>query len=189
MSPEIMHITRNENDYNLPILFQNYLSLEKEIQKRTKQISEHFCKECPSKCCKEEMCRESIESKFLYILIKKQNVDYDRQKGWIGPSGCRLNYGRPLVCYEFFCERILRNNNFRASNIQQIIKEFISIGNRAYGNTHLICIDNLKTISIRKIAKINGEIKRLTNKLVNEPIQTVADDTKLGKSLKSALDS
>ena len=155
----------NEYDYKLAILFHNYSSLEKEIQKRTKQISEYFCKKCSSTCCKEEICRESIESRFLHILIKKQNVDYDRQKGWIGPSGCSLNYGRPLVCYEFFCERILRNNNFRASNIQKIIKEFISIGNRAYGNTHLICIDNLKTISIRKIVKINCEIKGLINKL------------------------
>jgi hypothetical protein len=169
----------NGNDYKLPILFQKYLSLEKDIQKRTKQISEHFCKECTSKCCKEEMCRESIESKFLYILIEKQNVDYDRQKGWIGPSGCRLNYGRPLVCYEFFCERILFNNNFRASDIQQIIKEFISIGNRAYGNTHLICIDNLKTISKRKIVKINSKIKGLINKLANDPMQTAAYDMEL----------
>jgi hypothetical protein len=172
MTKKLDHQIMDGNDNKLPILFQKYSSLEKEIQKRTKEISEHFCKECPSKCCKEEMCRESIESKFLYILTEKQNVDYDRQKGWIGPSGCRLNYGRPLVCYEFFCERILSNNNFRASNIQQIIKEFISIGNRAYGNTHLICIDNLKTISRKKIVKINSKIGGLINKLANDSMQT-----------------
>jgi len=161
----------NRNNNKLPILFQKYSFLEKEIQKRTK-ISEHFCKECPAICCKEEMCSESIESKFLYMLIEKQNIDYDRQKGWLGPSGCRLNYGRPLVCYEFFCDRILSDKNFRASNTQQIIREFISIGSRAYGNTHLICIDNLRIIHRNKIKTINTKIEGLINRLVNNPIQT-----------------
>lgn len=152
-------------------VFQTYSSLEKEIQKRTNQISSHFCNRCPSKCCKEEICRESVESTFLSILVEKQNIEYDRQNGWISPSGCRLNYGRPLVCYEFFCEDIVRSKNFQSSNIQRIIKEFISIGKRAYGNTHLICIDNLKTISQIKIAKINYKLKELMNKLAVHSMQ------------------
>ena len=158
----------NTKDINLKILIQNYSSLEKVIQKRIKQISEHFCRECPSKCCKEEMCRESIESRFLYLVNKKQNDDYDFLNGWIGSSGCKLVYGRPLVCYEFFCEKILSDNNFRASNIQQIIREFISIGARAYGNTHLICVDDLKKMSKEKIVKINTKIEGLISKLADE---------------------
>jgi hypothetical protein len=86
---------------------------------------------------------------------------------------CR--YGKPLVCYEFFCEQILINKNFQASNIQQTIKEFILIGNRAYGNTHLICVDNLSSISPKKIFKISYQIGKLMEKLANE---TVAPDRK-----------
>jgi len=154
-------------DNLLSTLFHNYLSLEKEIQKKTTQISSPFCKQCTAICCKEEICRETVESTFLSMLIQQQDMNYDRRKGWIGLRGCRLDYGRPLVCYEFFCERILGSSDFRASNIQQIIKEFVSIGNKAYGNTHLICIYNLKTISEKKIVKLNHRIEGLMDKLVS----------------------
>ena len=167
-----MHEEAQSTYQLLRILSKNYLSLEKEIQKRTHQLSNPYCTQCSTICCSEEMCRESIESPFLSILIQKQNMDYDPQNGWLSPIGCRLNYGRPLVCYEFFCQRILDSHNFRASNIQWIIKEFISIGNRAYGNTHLICIDNLKTISQKKMVKMNNKIKQLMNTLDRECIDT-----------------
>ena len=162
MNPQLM----NGNDYRLLLaLFQTYSSLEKEIQKRTNQISNHFCDRCLSRCCKEEICRESVESVFLSVLVGKQDIEYDCQNGWMSPSGCRLNYGRPLVCYEFFCEEIVKSGDFQLSNIKQIIKEFISVGKRAYGNTHLICIDNLETMSKIKIARINYKMKELMNKL------------------------
>lgn len=102
------------------------------------------------------------------MLAEKQSIDYDRQKGWIGPKGCRREYGRPLVCYEYFCDRILNSDNFRKSNILPIIKEFVSMGNKAYGNTHLICIYDLNIISKNKIVKINGKIEDLMNKLAND---------------------
>jgi len=162
----------NGNGYRLLLtLFQNYSSLEKEIQERTHQISNHFCNKCLSKCCKEKICRESIESTFLSILVEKQDVEYDRKSGWISPSGCRLNYGRPLVCYEFFCEEIVMSSNFQASNIQQIIKEFISIGKRAHRNTHLICVDNLRIISLKKIVEFNDKTVKLMSTLANQSMQ------------------
>ena len=59
LNPQLM----NGNDYRLLLaLFQTYSSLEKEIQKRTNQTSNHFCSRCLSRCCKEEICRESVES-------------------------------------------------------------------------------------------------------------------------------
>jgi len=161
-------------DFNsLSNLIHSYISLEKEILKRVGDISNTFCVKCPTKCCEEKICRESVESQFLSRLIKLQHVEYDEKNGWMGPYGCRLDYGRPLVCYAFFCEQILASNNFRASNIQQAVKEFTSIGNRAYGNTHLICVDNLSLISSKKIFKINNNILNLKKKLAN---QTAATD-------------
>ncbi|MBW1834018.1 MAG: hypothetical protein JRI62_04280 [Deltaproteobacteria bacterium] len=166
----------NGKDFNpLLSLFYTYLSLEKEILKRVSKISNPFCFKCQTKCCEEKICRESVESPFLSSLIKFQNIQYDQKNGWMSPQGCRLDYGKPLVCYEFFCEQILINKNFQASNIQQTIKEFILIGNRAYGNTHLICVDNLSSISPKKIFKISYQIGKLMEKLANE---TVAPDRK-----------
>ena len=166
----------NGKDFNpLLSLFHSYISLEKEIVKKVSDISNTFCFKCPTKCCEEKICRESVESQFLSSLIKLQNIQYNKKNGWMSPYGCRLDYGRPLVCHEFFCEQILVSKNIQASNIQQAVKEFISIGNRAYGNTHLICVDNLSLISPKKIFKISNQIWKLMEKLAN---QTVAPDRK-----------
>ena len=155
-------------DFN-PIfgLFHTYIALEKEIIKRVSEVSKPFCLKCQTKCCEEEICRESVESQFLSCLIKLQTIQYDPKNGWISSQGCRLDYGRPLVCCEFFCNEILNNKNFQALNFQQVIKEFVNIGNRAYGNTHLICVDNLKKISTRKLLEITNRTWKLMVKLTN----------------------
>ena len=92
------------NDFGgrLSKLFDDYISLEKEIQKLIFPISHYFCRGCLGNCCRAEICKESIESTFLSILTEKQRIRFDNQNGWLGPLGCRLDYGRPLVCYEFF---------------------------------------------------------------------------------------
>ena len=162
---KLKHQIMNGVDCNLANLLDRYASLEKEVQKFIYQVSIHFCGKCSSKCCKEEICRESIESSFLSKLIEKQRSRYDTQNGWTSPSGCRLDYGRPLVCYEFFCESILRSYLFNAANIQKIINDFASVGNKAHGNTHLLCIDNLGIISPTKIKRVIYKISLVMNKM------------------------
>jgi len=136
-----------------------YIALEKELQKLIHQVTDPFCSKCRGECCKEEICKESIESSFLAILIKKQQIQYDSRSGWLGASGCRLEFGRPLVCYEFFCEDVLKKALFKASHIQAIISDFVSVGKNAHGNTHLICVENLDRLSSTKIEKIYDNIR------------------------------
>ena len=150
---------------NLANLFDEYISLEIEIQKFILPISQSFCRKCLGNCCRAEICKESIQSTFLSILTEKQRIRFDQQSGWLGPLGCRLDYGRPLVCYDFFCEDILKSHFFQTSDIQTIIKGFISIGNMAYGNTHLLCIHNLDSLSSNKINKILHKIAWVSNKM------------------------
>ena len=145
-------------------LFAGYIYLEKEIQKLIYQVSIRFCTNCSSKCCREEICKESVESAFLSKLVEKQKIRYDTKNGWLSSSGCKLDYGRPLVCYEYFCEDILKSSLFKAANIQKIINEFASVGNKAYGNTHLLCIDNLNIISSAKIDKMIHKINLVLKK-------------------------
>ncbi len=167
----------NEKDINpLLSLFHSYISIEKEILKRVRDISNTFCFKCPTNCCEEKICRESLESQFLSSLVKLQNIEYDPKNGWMGPYGCRLDYGRPLVCHEFFCEQVLVSKKIEASNIQQAVKEFISIGNRAYGNTHLICVDNLSLISPKKIFKISSQIWELMEKSADKANEALPPD-------------
>ena len=134
----------NDTDARLNNLIDLYIELEKKIKNLVHPFNRQFCAPCAEKCCKEEYCRESIDSPFLLKLIAKQGISYDKQKGWLSPSGCRLAYGRPLVCYDFFCDAISNSNDFKTSKIQAVIKEFVATGNRARGNTHLICIENIE---------------------------------------------
>ncbi len=158
----------NGVDCRLANLLTIYVCIEKEIQKLIYQTSFHFCKECSSRCCKEEICRESIESAFLSILVEKQKNQYDTKNGWISPLGCSLDYGRPLVCYQFFCEEILESYLFKKASIHKIINEFASVGNKANGNTHLLCINNLTIISSTKIKKMINKFNLLMKKMANQ---------------------
>lgn len=146
-------------------LFQCYISIEKEILKKIREITHPICAACRKRCCEEKMCRESIESPFLRHLVDLQHLQYDCQKGWIGRDGCRLNYGRPPVCHEFFCNRILADEKFRKADIQPLLKAFISAGNRAHGNAHLICVPDLRVISSRKLLKLRSKMELLELKL------------------------
>jgi len=148
-------------------LLDGYASLEKKIQKMIYPVVNHYCNKCISRCCREEICKESIESSFLSVLIEKQRIPYDTKNGWISLSGCRLGFGRPKVCYEFFCEDILKSDLLIPAYILEIIKDFSLIGNKAYGNIHLLCIENLEIISSKKIDKMIHKICILMNKVAN----------------------
>jgi len=140
-------------------LIKNYILLEKKLQKKINDLCKPFCSKCANPCCKEVFCRESIDSSFLYILIKKQDVKYDN--GWIGSHGCRLSYGRPPVCYEFFCGEVTEKEHLKGAQVVQEIKRFISAGNKACGNEHLICVNDLSKISEQKIQKSIKSIKAI----------------------------
>ena len=139
-------------------LFDRYVLLEKQIQQLMDPLSRPYCRRCTAVCCREEMCRESIESAFLSVLVQMQKIRYNRQNGWLGNAGCRLAYGRPLVCYEFFCEDILHSESFQNAPVRHIVREFVSLGNRVYGNAHLICISDLDILSVRKMDKLLNKI-------------------------------
>lgn len=152
---------------NLRDMFDRYIRLEKEIQKLIHPLSQLHCSKCSGKCCSEQICKESTESVFLSMLVERQIVQYDNRNGWIGTSGCRLEYGRPLVCYEFFCENITNSSFFKTSNIQTIINDFGSIGKNAHSNIHLICLDDLHVLSTKKIEKIYNKVNLMIHMMAN----------------------
>lgn len=157
-----------ENNILFSNVIKNYIKLENLIQGLINYISGEQCKNCLSICCKEEICRETISSYFLSLVVKKsQCIEYDYMNGWVSNEGCRLKNGRPLVCYEFFCNKLLIHTNHQMESIKSIIKEFILLGNKSHGNKHLICIDDLSRISRTKLLKINEKITLLITKTAN----------------------
>ena len=146
----------------------SYITLEREIQELVHPVIYPFCSTCKGACCKEEICIESTDSPFLAILNKRQKIQYDGKSGWLSTSGCRLEFGRPLVCYEFFCEDVLNSALFKTTGIQEIINDFVAIGKNAYGHTHLICVENLDCLSSSKIKKINDNLCLLLERTIKK---------------------
>jgi hypothetical protein len=97
-------------------------------------------------------------------LVERQGVEYDRHSGWLNSNGCKLAYGKPYVCYLFFCEEIEKDELYKNSNIKFLIKDFLSIGNRAYGNEHLICVDDIQRITDTKIEIMNLRMMKILGK-------------------------
>ncbi len=154
--------------FKMSEFIEAYRELEGEIGKRIYAVSHQFCQKCSQRCCKEVMCRESLESSFLRSLGSAQQETYDEQHGWLGNDGCRLKYGRPLVCHEFFCDEILNSSSDEMSAVRQLVAEFVAIGKRAHRGAHLICIESLEKIPATKIEKMICSITQLMNRLRNQ---------------------
>ena len=157
---------------NLADLLDRYVGLEREIQSLISPLVRRYCEVCAGTCCRIDICKESIESEFLALLVAKQGIRYDDRNGWLGPDGCRLEYGRPPVCYEFFCDDITANKSFQALQIQKITREFVSIGNKVYGHTHLLCITDLDILSPKKIDRLCYKISSAMNKIAQTTLLT-----------------
>ncbi len=152
---------------NLNTFIDKYVAIEKAIQQLVCPLSQRYCAVCTGKCCREEFCKESVESTFLSVLVAKQKIRYDDSNGWLSSNGCRLAYGRPLVCYDFFCDDILHVNSTKTGRILALIKDFVSLGNRAHGAAHLLCIDDLDILKPKKIEKLCCKASLILDKLAD----------------------
>jgi hypothetical protein len=159
---------KNINDkILLSTLIDLYMQVESRLQQRIHEIANGLCHTCNGRCCREEICRESILSPFLSPIVGKQAADYDAQKGWASSQGCRLHCGRPLVCYDFFCDTVKTQSVFIASGIERIIKDFMHIGDRSLGNCHLVCVNDVKRISTAKLTRIHLKLESLQQALTH----------------------
>jgi hypothetical protein len=106
------------------------------------------CARCTSVCCKEPLCRESIDSDFLRFVLGARVDDYSVRDGWhAAGAGCRLSHGRPLVCYEFFCEQF---DPHAVSTLRQLSRAFKTVYARALAGQHILVVDDISRISTHK---------------------------------------
>jgi len=97
-----------------------------------------------------------MESAFLSSLLEEQGVtenDMDHRYGWLNHQGCSLKYGRPPICYAFFCDELLaRLPDEEARYAARMLGRLMHyIGKDAVGGWHLVEIMNkedLKKIQI-----------------------------------------
>lgn len=88
---------------SLKTYIEQYIELELGMRELVNRKGNSICGECTQICCDIIICEEAIKSPFLK-LVHRQASQFNDQKGFLSPTGCTLEKGRPSVCYEYFCD-------------------------------------------------------------------------------------
>jgi len=147
-------------------ILQDYAAFEAEVRVFSSGLWFQWCSNCREVCCKSVYCRETFESPFLFLLLKRHShpISYGTQQDWLGEAGCKLAFGRPPVCYEFLCATILeaRQPGIHRYAMVVLSKLMSHIGKKALGSKHLIEImdpDDLKKIRYSRFQKRLSEAR------------------------------
>ena len=117
------------------------------------------CARCTSVCCREVMCRESVDSDFLRFLLGSRVDGYSVSDGWLVPgSGCRLSFGRPLVCYEYFCEQFDAQD---ASELRQLSRALKKLYANVYAGQHMLVVEDISRIAANRLSHVLGRLENL----------------------------
>ena len=128
-------------------LLMPYAELERSVNHRMKELFSETCGMCTACCCRADICEEAMESAFLSKLLEKQGLsanDMDDRYGWLDINGCSLEYGRPPICYAYFCDQLLTRLPDDESRLSaRVLGQLMDhIGRNALGDLHLVEIKN-----------------------------------------------
>jgi hypothetical protein len=87
-----------------------YAELERSVGRLMTEWCGESCGLCTACCCRADICEEALQSAFLAHLLQEQGLsdsEPDERYGWLDLHGCSLAYGRPPVCYAYFCDELL----------------------------------------------------------------------------------
>lgn len=128
-----------------------YAELEGSIRTLMTELFSDTCGMCTACCCRADICEEATGSAFLSLLLKKQGLaeqDMDEKYGWLDLHGCSLEYGRPPICYAYYCDQLLSRlpddeSRFSARILGNLMQH---IGENALGGWHLVEIMDSKDL-------------------------------------------
>ena len=127
---------------DLDKIIKRYVAFEIRVGERITELCSPHCRHCKSICCKSDFCREALESPFLSLIRERfpASAPYSEKQGWLTPKGCVLRVGRPPVCYEFFCNRIIsaQPSAQDRKNLEQLGFLISRMGKNALGSRHLV---------------------------------------------------
>jgi hypothetical protein len=130
-----------------------HIEIEHYLQQLAAHSSSNECSTCTNVCCREEFCRESKTSDFLRFILGDKIVDYHEKNGWLDKSsGCTITYGRPFVCYEFFCSQFPENSE--SKKLQEQSKRFSRLYAKVFRNKHILEIDDIESIPEKKLQSL-----------------------------------
>ncbi len=129
-----------------------YTGLEARIRVRMIELFSGTCGICTACCCRADICEEVIQSAFLSLLLEKQGrapTDMDDRFGWLDLNGCSLEYGRPPVCYAYYCDELLaRLPDEDTRWVARILGRLMDyIGENAIDGVHLVEIEDADVLA------------------------------------------
>jgi len=152
-------MSQRESHNYLHTLKDVHIAIEGILQQITSIQTGKSCSKCDNVCCNVDICRESIESDFLRFILGPEITKYRDDTGWHMPEiGCRLEFGRPLICYEYLCSKV---KNKRIDEPVQISRKIISIYSNVFAKKHILEIDDVNKIKPYKLKQIIDELKTL----------------------------
>jgi hypothetical protein len=123
-------------------IVEPYIELETSIRELMIALFSESCAMCTACCCRADVCEETTASAFLSLLLDHQKLtdeQMDDRYGWLDVHGCMLGYGRPPVCYTYFCDDLLVDLPDDESRlVAQTLGRLIEyVGEKALGDWHL----------------------------------------------------
>ena len=132
---------------NIDSFIEAYIELESSISELMKTLFSSTCELCTACCCRADICEESTYSAFLRHLLRhadRNPSDMDDRYGWLASDGCALEYGRPPICYAFFCDELLARlpdvENRWATQVLGRLLDYV--GENALPGAHLVEIED-----------------------------------------------
>jgi len=121
---------------------REYWDLEQAVLRLVGPLCSSPCALCEDRCCKLEICQESLESPWLAairLLSGQGEPQWDEAQGWLGRGGCLLEAGRPPVCLGYFCAPALAGLDEDRQYALLVAGALVDyLGRRALGQQHLV---------------------------------------------------
>ena len=142
-----------------------YIELERQVARLMARMFGDLCGICTVCCCRADICEEALQSAFLSHLLRRQGLDetqIDDRFGWLETNGCRLEYGRPPICYAYYCDQLLeRLPNDEARHGVLLLGHLVDhAGRNALGDRHLVEIpraEDLEKVDFTTVLQRIGE--------------------------------
>ena len=147
---------------SLSKIIEKYAAFEAEVGAYSKELHFDACSVCKGGCCQKEICTESLSSPFLSRLRQRfaPGAVYDSGCGWLTPSGCALPVGRPPVCHQFLCDRILNirpGADFRYA--VTILSNLVDlVGKKARGRKHIVELQDYSELNQINFPRVEKQL-------------------------------
>jgi len=169
-----------------------YIELETQVRQLQADLFSKTCGLCTACCCRVDICEESIQSAFLSLLLKRQALgeeDMADRYGWLDQHGCTLEYGRPPVCYAFFCDELLaRLPDDETRDVVRVLGRLMEyIGENAVMDCHLVEIMDAGDLVHADFEALHGRLE-IARQLL-EVIESFIETGRLDATDRAALEA